>query len=74
MKKKALRALRGTLAALCLFALLCVDTTPLSLTPSASAVTQAEIDAKKAEKRTLESQKSVAVAQLHGCTLRSHTS
>jgi len=65
LKKKALRALRGTLAALCLFALLCVDTTPLSLTPSASAVTQAEIDAKKAEKRTLESQKSELQSQLN---------
>lgn len=58
------RVLRGALAALCLIALLFADAAPFSLTPAASAVTQAQIDAKKAEKKALESQKSELQSQL----------
>ncbi len=61
MKKQILRA---AVAALCLIALLCADLSPFSLVPSASAVTQAEIDAKKKEKKNLEAQKSELQSQL----------
>lgn len=57
--------LRGALAALCLIALLFADTAPFSLTPSASAkVTQEQIDAKRAEQKALEAQKSELQSQL----------
>ncbi len=58
------KLLRSVLAIACLFALLFADAAPFSLTPQASAVTQAEIDAKKAEKKTLESQKAELQSQL----------
>ena len=58
------RFLRAALAALCLAALLLTEAAPLSLVPSASAVTQAEIDAKKAEKKNLEAQKAELQEQL----------
>ena len=58
------RFLRAALAALCLAALLLTDAAPFSFVPSASAVTQAEIDAKKAEKKNLEAQKSELQTQL----------
>ena len=58
------RFLRAALAALCLAALLLSDAAPLSILPSASAVTQAEIDAKKTEKKNLEAQKSELQTQL----------
>ena len=61
MNKKFLRA---ALAAVCLAALLLADAAPFSVVPIASAVTQAEIDAKKAEKKNLENQKSELQAQL----------
>ena len=47
MSKKLLRA---ALAALCLAALLLADAAPFSVVIPASAVTQAQIDAKKKEK------------------------
>ena len=57
--------LRGALAALCLIALLFADTAPFSLAPSASAkVTQEQIDAKRAEQKALEAQKSELQSQL----------
>ncbi|MCR5825460.1 MAG: peptidoglycan DD-metalloendopeptidase family protein, partial [Oscillospiraceae bacterium] len=61
MKRKFLRA---ALAALCLLALLLADAAPFSLTPSASAVTQAQIDAKKQEKKSLDAQKAELQNQL----------
>ena len=60
------RFLRAALAALCLAALLFADAAPFSLVRSASAVTQAEIDAKKQEKKNLEAQKSQLQEQLKG--------
>lgn len=48
---------RTLLAVACLLALLAADLASFSTLPSASAVTQAEIDAKKKEKSALESQK-----------------
>lgn len=56
--------LRGALAALCLVALLFADAAPFSVVRSASAVTQAQIDAKKEEKKSLESQKAELESQL----------
>lgn len=56
--------LRGALAALCLVALLFADAAPFSVVRSASAVTQAQIDAKKEEKKSLESQKAELQTQL----------
>ncbi len=61
MNKKVLRA---ALAALCLAALLVSETAPFSLVRSASAVTQEEIDKKKQEKKSLESQKAELQSQL----------
>jgi len=62
LKKKFLR---GALAVLCLFALLVADAAPFSLTRDAdAAVTQAQIDAKKAEKKSLEAQKNELKTQL----------
>ena len=63
MKK---RLLRGALAALCLLALLFADAAPFSLvqTVSAGKVTQAQIDAKKEEKKQLEAQKAELKNQL----------
>ena len=61
MKKNLLRS---ALAVLCLLALLFADAAPFSLAPDVSAVTQAEIDAKKAEKKNLESQKAELQTQL----------
>lgn len=58
------KLLRGALAVLCLLALLFADAAPFSLTPDASAVTQAQIDAKKQEKKALESQKAELKSQL----------
>ncbi|MBQ7713816.1 MAG: peptidoglycan DD-metalloendopeptidase family protein [Oscillospiraceae bacterium] len=58
------RILRGALAAFCLFALLLSDAAPLSVVPSASAVTQADIDARQAEKKKLEAQKTELQSQL----------
>ncbi len=58
------RALRALLAALCLAALLLADAAPFSVVPAASAVTQEEIDRKKEEKKSLESQKSELQTQL----------
>lgn len=58
------RLLRAALAAVCLAALLLADAAPFSVVPTASAVTQAEIDAKKQEKKNLESQKSELQSQL----------
>lgn len=59
------KVLRGILAAVCLAALLLADATPFSVVPKASAlVTQSQIDAKKAEKKSLESQKAELQAQL----------
>ncbi len=62
MKKKLLRI---TLSVLCLFALLFAEAVPFSLTTDVSAVvTQAEIDAKKEEKKNLEAQKAELQEQL----------
>lgn len=61
MKQKLLR---GTLAALMLFALLFADLEPFTLTRDVSAVTQEQIDEKKAEKKALEAQKSELKTQL----------
>ena len=61
MSKKLLRA---ALAALCLAALLLADAAPFSVVIPASAVTQAQIDAKKKEKADLETQKSKLQSQL----------
>lgn len=61
MKKRIARA---ALALLCLTALLLSDAAPFVLAPEASAVTQAQIDAKKTEKQKLESQKSELQSQL----------
>ena len=58
------RILRGALAVLCLLALLLTDAAPFSAVPSASAVTQADIDAKQAEKKNLEAQKAELQTQL----------
>lgn len=62
MRKKILR---GVIAFLCLAALLLADAAPFSLTSGVSAVTQAEIDAKKQEKSSLERQKSELQSQLN---------
>ncbi|MBE6910100.1 MAG: peptidase M23 [Ruminococcaceae bacterium] len=62
MKQK--RVLRALLAAACLIALLLSGAAPLSVVPDARAVTQAEIDAKKQEKKGLEAQKAELQAQL----------
>ncbi len=51
-------------AVICLLALLLSDTAPFAVVPDAAAVTQAEIDAKKQEKKKLEGQKSELQAQL----------
>lgn len=56
--------LRAALAALCLAALLVSEAAPFSLVRSASAVTQEEIDKKKQEKKSLESQKAELQTQL----------
>ena len=57
--------LRSALAALCLLALLFADAAPFSLSRDASAaVTQAQIDEKKAEKKNLEAQKAELKNQL----------
>lgn len=56
--------LRGALAALCLVALLFADAAPFSVVRPASAVTQSQIDAKKEEKKNLESQKAELQSQL----------
>ncbi|MBQ9648264.1 MAG: peptidoglycan DD-metalloendopeptidase family protein [Oscillospiraceae bacterium] len=61
MNKKLLRAV---LAAVCLAAMLLADAAPFSVVQTASAVTQAEIDAKKNEKKNLETQKAELQAQL----------
>ncbi len=61
MNKRVLRAL---LAAFCLAALLLADAAPFSVVPDAAAVTQAEIDQKKKEKSSLESQKAELQTQL----------
>ena len=51
MSKKVARSL---LAALCLAALLLADAAPLSIVQDVRAVTQAQIDAKKQEKKHLQ--------------------
>ncbi len=56
--------LRGALAAVCLAALLLSGAAPFTVVPDAAAVTQAEIDAKKQEKKDLESQKAELQSQL----------
>jgi len=61
---KQKRVLRALLAAACLIALLLSGAAPLSVVPDARAVTQAEIDAKKQEKKGLEAQKAELQAQL----------
>ena len=61
MSKKLARSL---LAALCLAALLLADAAPLSIVQDVRAVTQAQIDAKKEEKKNLESEKSKLQSQL----------
>lgn len=61
MKKLVLRAM---IATLCLSALLFYNAAPFSLTPDAAAVTQAQIDAKRAEMKNLESQKEGLKSQL----------
>ena len=61
MNKKLLRA---ALAAVCLAVLLLADATPFSVVQNASAVTQAEIDAKKKEKQSLESEKAKLQSEL----------
>ncbi len=58
------RILRAALCALCLLALLLADAMPLTLTRNAAAVTQAEIDAKKQDKKKLEEQKAELQSQL----------
>lgn len=55
---------RTLLAVACLLALLAADLAPFSTLPSAAAVTQAEIDAKKKEKSALESQKAELQTEL----------
>ena len=62
MNKKIARSL---LAVACLAAMLLADAAPFSVVPKASAVvTQAQIDAKKNEKKNLESQKAELQSQL----------
>jgi len=55
---------RSLLAVLCLTALLLADATPLSVVRDVRAVTQAQIDAKKKEKSSLEAEKSKLQTQL----------
>ena len=59
------KLLRGALAALCLLALLFADAAPFTLRQEVSAVTKAQIDAKKQEKKNLEQQKSELKSQLN---------
>ena len=58
------RIARAALAVVCLLALLLADAAPFAVVPNASAVTQEEIDKKKAEKKSLESQKAELQTQL----------
>ena len=64
MENRKKRRLRALLAVVCLLALLLSDAAPFSVVRDASAVTQAQIDAKKQEKKALEGQKSDLQAQL----------
>ena len=59
------RVLRGLLALLCLAAMLASDALPYSMVrPVSAAVTQADIDAKKSQKKNLESEKSKLQSEL----------
>ena len=61
MKKRLLRTI---FASVCLFALLVADAAPFSVVQDVQAVTQAQIDAKKKEKQSLEAEKAKLQSQL----------